>query len=186
MFGEGLRGRRGRRANSVKYPQLDARPTGTLFPCKFCLLSLRSPSPLPGFPLTHSCLLFQPPVCLFSPSRYRDSRRAREERPLSSHPLVLPAILSSFAPVTSREKRSATHVCTLSPLPPPSPYLLVCTYTHLPPVSSSSPLAPGGGCFAPRRRNPGSLSAPIPSSRTRTLCTRTCNERFRRIPSNLL
>jgi len=41
------------------------RPTGTLFPCKFCLLS-GSPSPFPS--------LYLPPSRPFSPSRHRDSR----------------------------------------------------------------------------------------------------------------
>lgn len=91
-----------------------ARPTGILFPCKFCLLS-GSPSPLPRAPLVLS--LSPSHVLTLLPSRF--TWRA-------------PLLRTPLSPVTSRgkAKRCATHVCTLPPL---LLLLLTCT-THIHPL----------------------------------------------------
>lgn len=91
-----------------------ARPTGILFPCKFCLLS-GSPSPLPRAPLILS--LSPSLVLTLLPSRF--TWRA-------------PLLRTPLSPVTSRgkAKRCATHVCTLPPL-------LTCI-THIHPLPTHS------------------------------------------------
>lgn len=88
------------------------RPTGTLFPCKFCLLSV--PLPLSYSSLFLSIIY----IYIFSPSHLHDSRRV---------PLRTLVLRSPFPPVTSRGKRCDArnarvhtpfaHIYPLFPIP---------------------------------------------------------------------